>query len=124
MIIGKTFLSDEDKISKKRHLFVVIATKDIECVAVPINTWRNDNTRQDASCILNVGDNSFIKHKSWVNFGRAKVIAIGDIYDKINRGIFIAKSNMEDKIVNLICSQAQRSIYFPRECLAFFTDYD
>ena len=65
---GQTFLSDEARTrsGSKRHLMIVVEEKDEEYLIVPATTWHDNLPAgiQDDSCILNVGDHSFIKHKS------------------------------------------------------------
>lgn len=84
MALGQTFLSEKETIGRveKRHLFIIIADQGLDYLAVPIDTWHDDYMRQDDNCILNAGDHPFIKHKSWVNFRKARIISAVSLFNR------------------------------------------
>jgi hypothetical protein len=66
---GFTFLSRRPPYTTP-HLYIIISSIIDEIVVfVNITTpkWDSDNT-----CIINVGDHSFVKHQSIINYGDAK----------------------------------------------------
>jgi hypothetical protein len=79
-LAGATFLKPS---GDKQHLFVVANNPAIfdgygphPCVVVlSVTTLRNIPT-DDEACILNEGDHPFIKHRSYVAYRHAEVMAL------------------------------------------------
>lgn len=119
---GRTFLSDiaHTTSGDKRHLLIVIAELGLDYLVVPVNTWKDGRKGQDDSCILDVGDHPFIKHRSWINYRRAKVISAITLINGLNSGKFIIMDDLRKDIVDYISAKAQISIYLPHEYMRFF----
>lgn len=101
---------------------IVIAEKDDDNLVVPVTTWRENVPLflQDDSCILNVNDHSFIKHKSWINFSFAKVFTSVEILNGLFKGYLIKKDDLSKELVDFIKSKAKTSKKLANEFKYFF----
>ena len=121
---GQTFLSEEvkTKTGDKRHLMIVVEEKDGEYLIVPATTW-NDNLPygiQDDSCILNVGDHSFIKHKSWLDFRFAQAKPSIEILQGLLNGLLIRKEDLRPDLLAYIQAKTEISDRLPSKFKYFF----
>lgn len=119
MAVRQTFLS-LPAANGKRHLFIVIAQKELDCLVVPIESWQEKHSWQDDSCILGIGDHPFIKHKSWVNFARARNVSSVVLCKGILSGDFIRKEDIDTTVLERIICGAKHSDRLSRKFLDFF----
>ena len=75
---------------KGDHLFFCvlgpIVIDGVECIlSVPICTAEG---RYDASCVLEEGEHSFIKHKSYVSYAQARVDRVSVVKDHLDSEYF------------------------------------
>lgn len=121
---GQTFLSEETKISlgDKRHLMIVVAEKDGEYLIVPVTTWHDElpSGIQDDSCILNKGDHSFIKHKSWLDFRFSKSVLAIDVLQGLLKGFLIRKEDLKPDLLKYIQGKTEISDRLPAKFKHFF----
>lgn len=122
-MIGFCFFSEAVQTRKglKKHLFVIVAEKDMEVLAVPITSWSDSRYCND-ECILNAGDHKFIKHKSWVDFSKARSYSAVDLYNKINQGILIQADTFAQHVLDIIIARTEISEDLPEKFLSFFSD--
>ena len=121
---GQTFLSEEikTKTGDKRHLMIVVEEKDGEYLIVPATTW-NANLPcglQDDSCILNIGDHSFIKHKSWLDFRFAQAKPSIEILQGLLNGLLIRKEDLRPDLLAYIQAKTEISDRLPSKFKYFF----
>ena len=111
---------DEPIGQEKRHLNIVItdANSENEYLIVPVDTLRFD--LQDKSCVLYPGDHSFIRHKSFVNYRFAKVISYSQLYNGLNRGLFIRKEDISEEVLKRIQEGARKTKYLRTELKVWF----
>jgi len=104
----QTFL-DQPTEEKIRHLRIVItdASSDGEYLTVPIDTLKYPY--QDKSCILHVGDHSFIKHESFVNYRFAQVISYPQLFNGLRKGVFVKKEDISDEVLKRIQDGARQT---------------
>jgi uncharacterized protein YifN (PemK superfamily) len=127
---GQSFLSEPEKAKSGtyRHLNIVISNADTEnyFLVVPVTTWREKNgvpfDRQDASCILPENCHSFLKHKSWVDFSRAKKMSYIEIFNGLQKGLLIRKEDMPPEQIQKIQNAAKVSRVLLEKFQPFF-DY-
>ncbi len=121
---GQTFLSEEVKTKSgdKRHLMIVVEEKDGEYLIVPATTWNEKIPAgiQDDSCILNVGDHSFIKHKSWLDFRFAQAKPSIEILQGLLNGLLIRKEDLAPDLLAYIQARTECSDRLPSKFKYFF----
>lgn len=121
---GQTFLSEEvkTKTGDKRHLMIVVEEKDGEYLIVPATTWNEKLPAgiQDDSCILNAGDHSFIKHKSWLDFRFAQAKPSIEILQGLLNGLLIRKDDLNPDLLAFIQAKTEISDRLPSKFKYFF----
>jgi hypothetical protein len=121
---GQSFLSEEEKTSRglKRHLNIIITGQDVNSnyLVVPVTTWYEMLAHQDASCILEANCHSFIKHKSWVDYSRARQMSYIEVFNGIHKGLLIKKEDVTPVVLKKIQDGAQISPYLDDELFSFF----
>lgn len=105
----QSFLDAPLKKINKRHLRVIItdANAQNEFLSVPVDTLQNNF--QDKSCILEPGEHSFIKVKSFVNYAYAEVLNFSQVFNGIKKGLFIKKEDISDDLLKRIQAGAKKS---------------
>lgn len=123
---GQTFLGEGTKTpsGEKRHLMIVVAEKDTEYLIVPVTTWHDELPLglQDDSCLLNIGDHSFIKHKSWLDFRFSKSVQAIDILQGILNGLLIRKEDLTPELLSYIQAKTEISDRLPSKFKYFFEE--
>ena len=111
---------DEPTGQNKRHLNIVIteANSENEYLVVPVDTLRFDF--QDRSCILHAGDHSFIKHDSFVNYKYARVISYVQLFNGLNKGLFIRKEDISEEVLIRIQNGARKTKNLKTELKVWF----
>jgi hypothetical protein len=126
----QTFLSDYEDIPQgpMRHLNVIIteADENLYYLVVPVTTFREKDGKpfggQDESCILPAGCHSFIKHKSYVRYIRARKMSYAEIFNGLKKGILIKKDDMPIRYLQDMQKGASISPYLQEE-LSHFLEY-
>ncbi|WP_272545938.1 hypothetical protein PPH94_011895 [Burkholderia cepacia] len=86
------------------HLFVTVFDIKIingkqKVLLAPFESWFS---KGDPSCILDVGDHTFIKHKTFVGYSNCRIYDVVDLVQCINAGTFrigdSASIELTDKI--------------------------
>ena len=125
---GQTFLSEEIKTKNgdKRHLMIVVEEKDGEYLIVPATTWKENlpSGIQDDSCILNIGDHSFINHKSWLDFRFAQSKPSIEILQGLLSGYLIRKEDLTPDLLAYIQAKTETSDRLPSKYKYFFEKDD
>jgi hypothetical protein len=127
---GQAFLSENENTPQglMRHLNVIIteADEDSFYMVVPVTTYREENGRpfggQDDSCILPPGCHSFIRHKSYVRYAKARRMSYAEIFNGLKKGILIKKDDMPIRYVQDMQKGAAISPFLPEE-LSHFLEY-
>lgn len=97
----------------KRHLRIVITDHNGENEYLTVSVDTLKAPWQDRSCILNVGDHPFIKHESFVNYRRAKVISFIQLFNGINKGLLIKKEDIGTDVLKRIQDGARKTKFLP-----------
>ena len=115
----QTFL-DEPTDTNVRHLNIVItdANSENEYLAVPVDTLKYDF--QDRSCVLYPGDHAFIHHESFVNYKYARVISFQQLFNGINKGLFIRKEDISEDVLIRIQEGARKTRNLKTELKVWF----
>jgi hypothetical protein len=121
---GQTFLSEAEQTARgnKRHLNIVITDQDPNgnYLIVPVRTWEEGNGHQDASCVLGENSHTFIKHKSWIDYSRAKEMGYIEIFNGIHKGLLIRKEDIAPDILQNIQNGAKETHRLKDQYSAFF----
>jgi len=85
MKAGDTILVDAPGTSYDSHLWMVISDpeRDDRCLIVNFTSWRAD---EDQACVVEVGEHSYIQHKTCVKFRGAKLVAIAKLEECLRSG--------------------------------------
>lgn len=115
----QTFL-DEPTGQDKRHLNIVItdANSENEYLVVPVDSLKFDF--QDRSCVLHPGDHSFIQHESFVNYKYARVISYIQLFNGLNKGLFIRKEDIAEDVLLRIQEGAKKTKNLKTEFKVWF----
>lgn len=114
----------------KRHIMFVIAESENELLVVPMDTFPEDCTnliylKQAQEFILNVNDYGYkeIKHKSFVNYGKADIISKRGVEILIfNAEIDVLESVSDDFLWDLI-DNGLKSMFLKKKFKQFLKDY-
>lgn len=69
------------------HLHVVILDCELHTNTTVIVCVETLVGKKDKTTVLNPGDHDFIKHPSYVNYGRSKPISSAELLELLNKGI-------------------------------------
>ncbi len=96
--IGDTFLLSTPP--NNYHLFIAIAlTSSRKYLCVNVTSYSSNS---DTSCVLNLGDHNFIKHKSVINYGDAREIEATTIANLINSDSCTSKGTVSTSVLSRI----------------------
>jgi hypothetical protein len=128
MAKGLSFLNIPDKTDRGdiRHLNVVITEPDNDnnVLVVPVCTYREKDgipfPGQDKSCLLPVGCHPFIKEKSYIKYRNALAMSLIDIFNGLNKGKLVKKSDFDNRFVQDMQRGAEESIFISEKLKRFF----
>lgn len=105
----QTFLDEPLKDINKRHLRIIISdsNEQNEFLTVPMDTLRNGF--QDKSCVIEVGEHSFIKAKSFINYAYAEVLNFTQVFNGLNQGVLVRKEDVSEDLLRRIQEGAKKS---------------
>lgn len=67
-------------------------------VSVNLSSWKEGAPINDPACILNAGDHSFIKHKSFIVYEKAVSLRVPLFIQRVQDGTFIELEPLTDEI--------------------------
>lgn len=126
---GLSFLGNSgNSPDDKRHLNIILSDGDGNgnCLVVSLTTWREGKDGkpfrgQDNSCVLDVGDHPFIKHKSWIYYAMARELPCNEIFNEIIISKkFERKEVFNPSVLLKIQEGARKSKFLPEELKQFF----
>ena len=105
----QSFLDEPLLNSGKRHLRIVItdSNEQNEFLTVVIDTLRSKS--QDISCIIEPGEHSFIKVRSFVNYHYAKVLNFTHVFNGLHKGVLVRKEDISDELLKRIQDGAKKT---------------
>ena len=89
----------------KKHLFICLtdpAGVAKETLMVSVSTL-HDGFPADETCRLFDGDHPFIKHKSFVDYRNARIVAAEKLVKGVNQGLFIAMDALQSAVFTRVC---------------------
>lgn len=111
----KTFLrKDTNQNDSIKHLSFIISDPDPDHNVMVVNLTTYYSTgREDESCILDIGDHSFIKHKSYIAYRYAKELNYVKLLDERFKGHIIFKEDISEEVLIKIQKGAKKSKLLP-----------
>jgi hypothetical protein len=109
--------------SKAAHLFVIVLEWEEHTrntIIVNIDTLQR---KSDHTTILDRGDHEFIKHPSFVNYRKARIISSLELEGMLNSGIAKPKPSFTNEIFQRICEGILRSRFTPAEVREMYEDH-
>ena len=106
----------------KKHLFICLTDafgSERETLIVSVSTLRA-GIPADETCNLFGGDHPFIKHKSFVDYRNARIIAADKLVKGVNQGLFIAMDALETSAFSRICYGLTQSSFTAPKHLEFY----
>lgn len=116
----QSFLDEPSHGNGKRHLRIVITESNErnEFLTIPVDTLRNRT--QDTSCVIEPGEHDFIKTHSFANYYYAKVLNFAQVFNGIQRGLLIRKSDVSDELLKKIQEGAKNTLHLNSELKEWF----
>ena len=106
------------------HLVIVVLDPEEftkRTIIVPVTTLRSQ--KQDQTTILDQGDHEFIKHRSFINYGLAKIRSMAFIEELIKSGKGKAKDPIGDVILSKVSQGIRKSPHTPQEVVTMYGYY-
>ena len=120
MKIGDTFLMEKPRGIK--HLFIVVAKNKSKGHVLLVHvTSSNNRVLYDASCILDVGDHEFIKHKSYVRYSETFWAIEDYIENQIFFGICKQKPPLRPEVLKKVLEGVAKSSALPPSYKPYFS---
>lgn len=116
----QTFLDEPLPENGKRHLRVIItnSNEQNEFLSVPIDTLRS--RAQDTSCVIEAGEHSFIKNRSFVNYRYARVLSFAQVFNGFQKGLLIRKEDISEELLERIQDGARTTKHLANELKSWF----
>lgn len=121
---GDCFWIETNQEKKEGHLFVIVLEPEEftrNTVIIPVDSYTSD--KQDSTTILNPGDHDFIKHKSFLNYNRARIRTMTSIEQMIKDGKAKTKPAVSSDILERITDGLRKSEHTPQEVITMYTYY-
>lgn len=118
--------SSPNNLKDTRHLFIILTNpsqiKQSESLLVNISTIRNGTVFDDA-CIIEPGEHSFIKNRSFVFYRYARIEESKTLIKKVKSGEFIAHELISDALYNKITNGLLKSKFVASKFKDFYREY-
>lgn len=92
-----------------KHLFILLTDpkqpEGYTCnhnLLVPVGTIY-PNRPHDATCLLYVGDHTFIKHNSYINYQQSRIEVTTTIEQMVKNGVFLERDILDGAILARAC---------------------
>lgn len=106
------------------HLIIVctdpVFYRDYGCEAVlsvNVTSWRENSN--DPTCILNVGNHPFIRHKSFVFYKQAIPLRVPGLIEKVQSGDLIPMGYLSESVLQKVLDGFEKSDQTPLKALKF-----
>ena len=97
--------SGPDQDPGRKHLFILLSDPqppDQLTLLVGIASVQ-ENLPHDPTCFLYPGDHPFVRHKSYVNYSRARIEPASKLLEGVKRGLFIPQGTLDGSIFARVC---------------------
>ncbi len=117
---GSTFVNQHYR-NLGTHLWIIISDPSYnpEKVAiVNLSSWRDEAIElNDSSCIVNNGEHSFVRGKSYVPYRKALCTTLDKLQRGIDGSVLQQLENCTDELLNRVLEGAANSKFTPNEIL-------
>ena len=96
------------------HLFLVLTDPDDETRLVVTAVVVTERGHTDKTCILDVGDHPFIRHRSSVDYGSAKFVPLSRLETHITSGVATQAEDIAPEVLGRVRAgllQSSRTIH-------------
>ncbi len=116
----QTFLDEPLAENGKRHFRIVItdSNEQNEFLTVAVDTLHN--SFQDTSCIIEPGEHSFIKTRSFVNYHYARVLNFTQVFNGLQKGVLVRKEDISEDLLLRIQEGARKSNMLNKKLKVWF----
>lgn len=107
--------SGPDHDPDRLHLFILLTnpkTADKQNLIVSISSYTGNHC--DSTCLLDIGDHSFIKKRSFVDYARARIVEADKLCSGVRKGILKSMGPISPEVFDKITEGLLRS---PRTAL-------
>jgi hypothetical protein len=105
------------------HLFVVVTDEvDGQYLLVSVSTIR-EGRYHDPTCKIRAGVHEFVVDDSFAFYGHARVERAAHLVNMEDKGVFFAKEDMPQPIVEAIAAGITLSEHTPNHIIKFFAKY-
>ena len=94
-------------------------TRTNAVLTVNVSSWHEMSPSNDDSCILNVGDHDFIKHKSFCLYQRAIPMNVLRLENKVNKGEMKDYGMLREDVFKRVIEGFSKSLVLSREASNF-----
>ncbi len=101
-----------------QHLFIIL-TAPIDGTVITVNLSSCKTKFYDKSCVLEKGDHSFIKHKSYIAYHHSEILKITQLKNMSIRQL----EQVTENVFNRITSGLLKSKQTPNKVKKLFVDY-
>ena len=108
------------------HLIIICTDplfyRDYGCEAVlsvNVTSWREGLSFNDPSCILDVGDHPYIKHKSFVFYKQSVPLRVPGLIEKVQSGDLIPMGFLSASVLQRVLDGFEKSDQTPMKSLRF-----
>jgi hypothetical protein len=105
MELGTTFLPNVGG----SHFWVIISDPKKDPDNVLIVSLTTDRQDKDHSCVLDRGDHPMVTHRTCVDYRRARIVRLAELYAGKDSGAFLLKDPASPAMVRAIQEGAARS---------------
>jgi hypothetical protein len=127
---GQTFLAKtgSPSDSSKEHLYVVLTepvdtSKRKDCIVWVSLSSVKEKRYHDKTCILEVGDHSFITKRTWVKYQQSAIITVDEIRRNFNKGILLENDPLKEQVLSRIVEGLSVSDDTPMRVAEFYRFY-
>lgn len=75
----------------------------------------------DDTCLLNVGDHPFVRHKSFVFYAQARIYKASGIQDGFKMGLLEPQADLADEVFKRVAAGITASQDSPQNIVRYFT---
>jgi hypothetical protein len=102
---GDTFTNEQVSPDTPTHLWVILSEPiryPEQIVIVNVTSWREGIPYQDKTCVLEVGDHPFIRHKSWINYDETRCTTRENLDTLIQNNLLLLNEAVTSELLDRI----------------------
>lgn len=88
-------------------------------LSVNVTTWKERRERNDPTCILNVGDHDFIKHKSFCFYEQAVPLNVARLEERVNKGQFLDYGMLKEEVFKRVFAGFYKTPFLSQSAIDF-----